>query len=56
MKKLLLISTILTVYFSLITFICPAQFPGWMWAKGSGGSGNDLVKSVAADANGTGDA
>lgn len=41
--------TKLLLLFILICSIANAQSPDWLWAKSSGGTSNDLVKSVTAD-------
>jgi len=41
--------TKLLFLFILFNSITNAQIPGWLWASSAGGSGDDIVKSVAAD-------
>ena len=44
--------TNLLLLFILIFGTTNAQIPDWLWAKSTGGNGDDIVKSVAADIHG----
>ncbi|MCX6244164.1 MAG: SBBP repeat-containing protein [Bacteroidetes bacterium] len=51
MKKLMLLSAVISslCFFSNLSY---AQTPDWLWAKGAGGTDNDIPQSVAVDASG----
>jgi len=52
MKKFLTLFTIITYNFIISASNCSAQTPTWIWAKGSGGSDDDICYSVATDPSG----
>jgi len=52
-KQILFLVTVLTFYFSILTFNCLAQVPAWLWARGSTAvSGGSEASAVAVDASG----